>query len=213
MLQSADHEHVGVIPTLTQSGVGEDETHRLFKLKQLLLLSKNQVIGIHVIGFRGLLSRLGVHHALGFLVDRKVAFMRAPSGDAVEIPVVRRVFQRQHFGQLLVVLFLKHQGVLAVLLTHVVIAAVFADRVNEKQRQHLDALGKQRLLFLEVGLDRFPNLNAAQSRFTDITRGLARHQLMPIGESHRIGERIDVGHDKTPVLLQVARQVEQVVVA
>jgi hypothetical protein len=66
-------------------------THRLFKLEQLLFLSKNQVISIHVISFRGLLSRLGVHHALGFLVDRKVAFMRTPSGDALEIPVVRRV--------------------------------------------------------------------------------------------------------------------------
>ena len=139
--------------------------------------------------------------------------MRARGGNAFEIPVVGRVFQRHHLGQLLVVLFLKHLGVLAIALARLVIAAVLADGINEEPRQHLDALRKQGLLFLEVGFDGLADLDTAQCGFADIACRFPRHQLMPIGEAHGVGQGIDVGHHEAPVLLQATRQIEQVVVA
>ena len=44
MLQSADLEHIRVVPALAQSRVGEDEPRWLLKRQQPFLIFKNQVI-------------------------------------------------------------------------------------------------------------------------------------------------------------------------
>ena len=59
------------------------------------------------------------------------------------------------------------------LLVGLVVVAVLGDLVDEEQRQHLDALGEERLLLLEVRLDRLADLDAADGRFVDVAGRLA----------------------------------------
>ena len=74
LLQSADLENIWVVPTLPQSGVGEDEPHRganRVAVQQQLLVLHNQLIGTHIIRGRFLTANLGVDH-FAFAVHRKI---------------------------------------------------------------------------------------------------------------------------------------------
>ena len=69
-------------------------------------------------------------------------------------------------------------------------------------------LGEERLLLVEVRLDRFADLDAPQGRFVHVACGLARHQLHAVGEAHRCRCGVDVGNDEAFVLFQPAGNIE-----
>ena len=74
VLQGADLEHIRVIPTFPQCGVGEDEPGRLFKGQQTFLVFQDQIIGRNVIRhIRATLDR--TVDAVTFLVDAEIALM------------------------------------------------------------------------------------------------------------------------------------------
>ena len=77
VLQRADHEHIGIVPALAQRRVREDEAHRLFEFKKLLLVSEDQVIRVHIICFGGFLAGLWIDKVLVFLVDGKITLVRS----------------------------------------------------------------------------------------------------------------------------------------
>ncbi len=213
VLECADDENVGVVPALSQRRMREDEADRFFELEQLLFVAQDQIVGIDVIGFTRLRARIGVDQTLALLVDREVAFVCPRGLDAFQIAPVRRFLDPKHLVEVSVVFFFKDRCVLAGYFTLVVVLPILGHFVDKEQRQHLDALVVQHLLFLEVRFDGLANLDAAHRCLVDITDSFARDQVDAITEAHRIDTRIDLGHHIALVLIQSARQVIQIVIA
>ena len=205
MLQEADHEDVGVVPAFAQGRVREDETYRLFEFEKLLLLSQNQVIGIHIVGQAFVFASLGnarVDVALGLLVNGKVPAVRFFRRNALQVLDVRRFIQVQHLVQVLAVFLFKDPRVIAFLVRRRVVA-VLDHFIDEEQGQDLDALLEQRLLLVEVRLDRLPNLDATQRRFVHVPGGFANKKLNAVGEAQGVGIGVDVRDHIATVLIQL----------
>ena len=164
-LQSADLEHIGVVPALPEGGVGEDEPHRLIQAEQPLLVLHNEVVGIGVIGGLGFAVYLALHEAgllALFLVDGKVALMCLVGGDFVQVAEIGFVadlpLELAHHS---FILFLKHPGILAVAPVVVisVVQAVLGHFINEEQAEHFNAFGVKLPLPANVGTDGLPDLD------------------------------------------------------
>ena len=70
--QGADLEHVGIVPTFAQGGVGENESCRLIKTQQAFLVLQNQVISRNVV--RSVLPAFHLTiNRMAFLVDGEIA--------------------------------------------------------------------------------------------------------------------------------------------
>ena len=209
VLERADDEHVGVVPAFAQRRVREDEAHRLIQRQKALLVLQDEVVGLHIVGqarvFAALLD-VRVNVALGLLVDGEVAAVGALGGDALEVLDIGRLVQVQHLVEIQVVFLFEDSGVLA-LLVGLRVVAVLGHLVDEVQRQDLHALLEQGLLFVEVGLDRLANLDAAQRCFGHVTSGIAHRQLQPVGETQCVSVGIDVRHhEAVAVLVQAVRK-------
>mgnify|MGYP001565684970 CR=1 FL=1 len=76
---------------------------------------------------------------------------------AIGLIVDRQLRQKFLFEKL--ILLLEHAGVFA-LFVGLGIVAVLHHLVDEEERQHLDALGEELLLLVEVRLDRLADLDA-----------------------------------------------------
>lgn len=142
VLQSADLEHIRVVPSLTQRRVGEDKPCRLVKGQQPFLVFQNQVIGGNIVGELAATLDLAVHAAPGFLIDAEVAFMYSAhiAASGFEIFLIRRIKHRDVLVQNSEILLLKHHAIFAEHLVAVfVIPAVLFHFVDEEQGQALDA--------------------------------------------------------------------------
>ena len=205
VLQEADHEDIGVVPAFAQGRVREDETYRLFEFEKLLLLSQNQVIGIHIVGQAFVFASLGnarVNITLGLLVDGKIPAVRLFRRNALQVLDVRRFIQIQHLVQVLAVFLFKDPCVVTFLVRRRVVA-VLDHFIDEEQGQDLDALLEQRLFLVEVRLDRFPNLDATQRRFVHVPGGFANKKLNAVGEAQGVGVGVDVRDHIATVLIQL----------
>ena len=153
MLQSADLEHIRVVPALAQSRVGENEPRRFFKGQQPFLVFQNQVIRRYIIGELAAALELAVNAAPGFLINAKIPLVYAAdiAAGRLQILLVRRIEQGCILVQNADVLLLKHLAVLAQNLVAVsVILSIFGDLINKEQGQALDALIKELFLFFKV---------------------------------------------------------------
>ena len=86
--------------------------------------------------------------------------MRLFRRNALQVFDIRRFIQIQHLVQVLAVFLFKDPRVVTFLVRRRVVA-VLDHFIDEEQGQDLDALLEQRLLLVEVRLDRLPNLDAA----------------------------------------------------
>ena len=178
LLQGADLEHIGVVPTFPQGGVGEDKPHRRalgVKVQQQFLVFHDKVVGIGVIRGLGLaVTEFAVGHA-AFLVNREVPGVGLLGRDGPEILKIR-IFAKFLWQRTdnIAVFLLKHGGKEAVLrLPGGVILAVMADFVNEEQAEDLDPAAVQFPFPLKVGQNRLPDLNAAQLVLVDFADHIA----------------------------------------
>ena len=149
--QGAYLEDIGVVPSLAQGRMGEDELERLIEAQQLLLVPHDEVVGA-----------LGVF-AIGLVVLRGVR-PAAPSVDG-EVAVVNRLGGRREVyfpEQRLVVgmpgeapvLLLEQAGVIALdRVAFVIVAPVTLHGIDEEEAQHLDPLRAQAPLLVEMLAD------------------------------------------------------------
>ena len=128
-----------------------------------MLVPQDKVIGIHIVGQAFVFASLGnarVDVALGLLVDGEIPAVRLFRRNALQVFDIRRFIQIQHLVEVLAVFLFKDPRVVTFLVRRRVVA-VLDHFIDEEQGQDLDALLEQRLLLVEVRLDRLPNLDAA----------------------------------------------------
>ena len=155
--ERADLEDVGVVPSLAESGVGEDELEGLVEAEEALLVLHDERVGaLGVVAGAGVGELpLLVERGLGvaaLLVDGEVAVVDVLSG-GVEVGALE---ERLVAGGLCSagVLVLEDLGVeplpgVAVL----VVGAVEIDAGDEEETEHLDPLGPEAELLVEVLAD------------------------------------------------------------
>ena len=214
VLQSTDLEHIWVVPALTQCGVGEDEPCWLVKGQQPFLVFQNQVIGGNIVGELAATLELTVHAAPGFLIDAEIALMHPAyiAASGFEILLIRRVKHRNVLVQNGKILLLKHHAIFAKHLVAVfIILAVLCHFVDEEQGQALDAHVKELFLFLKVGEDSFPNLNAAHILFGHIANHIAGFDDFAVGKGHSATQRVNFRDGIPLVLLHFLRNKVEVV--
>ena len=109
-----------------------------------------------------------------------------------QIPLIRRVEQRHVVVQDGTILLLEHRTVFAQHLSTVfIVPSVLCHLVDEEQREALDAPVKELFLFLEVGEDRFPDLDAAHVLLGHIAHHVASLDDFAVGKGHGIAQRVD----------------------
>ena len=133
VLQSADLEHIRVVPALTQCGVGEYEPCRLVKGQQPFLVFQNEVVGGNIIRELSTTLERRVDAATGLFVDAEIALVRVSSFNAAEILLIRRIKHRQMLVQNVEIFLLKDTTVLAQdFVSVLVILTVLCNLVDEK---------------------------------------------------------------------------------
>ena len=200
MLQRADLEHVGIVPSLAQRGMAEDEPRGLFEAQQAFLVLQNQVVCADVVAVLRPAFDLRVD-GMAVLVDAEISLVHVTAvrgAQPVEIAgsVVETVLDEIMHAA--VVLLLEHVRVLAVQrLAVIVVPAVFRHLVDEEQAQALDAPGPQMLLLVQVGEDGLADLHAAHVRLGPVVHDPALAERLAVHEPHVAGpSRLQtVGHD------------------
>ena len=173
LFQCADLKHVRIVPALAERRVGENEPNRLVHAEQPLFVLHDEVVRLSIVGKLRLAIHLALHKARFlalFLVNGKITLMRPVRVDFAQIVHVRIIAKfALQIADDVFIFFFKHLRVLAVAsrIIVAVIAAVFGNLVNEKQAQNLDPARVQFPLPLDVGAD----------RFADLDTPLKRHQL------------------------------------
>ena len=110
------------------------------------------------------------------------------------------------------VFLLKHLGELALPAVALVVDAVAVNMVDEEERQHLDALGEELALVLQVGLDGFAYLVAAHDVVVGSPHHVALVQRQSVEQMHGARQSVDAFNDVVvPVLVQSAALGQQVV--
>ena len=214
VLQSTDLEHIRVIPSFTQCGVGEDKPCWLVKGKQPFLVFQNQVIGGNIVGELAATLELTIHAAPGFLIDAEVALMYPAhiAASGFEIFLIRRVKHRNVLVQNGKIFLLKHHAVFAKHLVAVfIVLAVLCHFVDEEQGQALDAHIKELFLLFKVGEDGFTNLNAAHILFGHIAHHITGFDDLAVGEGHGAAQRVNFGDGVALVLLHFLRNKVEIV--
>ena len=207
-------EHIRVIPSFTQCGVGEDKPCWLVKRKQPFLVFQNQVIGGNIVGELAATLELAIHAAPGFLIDAEVALMYPAhiAASGFEVFLIRRVKHRNVLVQNGKILLLKHHAVFAKHLVAVfIVLAVLCHFVNKEQGQALDAHIKELFLLFKVGEDGFTNLNAAHILFGHIAHHITGFDDLAVGKGHGAAQRVNFGDGVALVLLHFLRNKVEVV--
>ena len=184
----------------------EDELERRLQAEQPFLVLHDEVVGALGAVTSGLVA-LGSVRPPALLVDREVAVVDlccvTAEVDLLEEARVVGVHRE------LLVLGLEHLGVLALdRVAVIVVPAVLVHRVDEEQRQHLDALRSKSPLLVEVLLNRAANheplnrlaidvgVRLTQAQVHRIARHGEREQFLALGGAHGIDSV--VGVDRTP---------------
>ena len=195
MLQRADLEHVGIVPSLAQRGMAEDEPRGLFEAQQAFLVLQNQVVCADVVAVLRPAFDLRVD-GMAVLVDAEISLVHVTAvrgAQPVEIAgsVVETVLDEIMHAA--VVLLLEHVRVLAVQR----LAVIVVPAVDEEQAQALDAPGPQMLLLVQVGEDGLADLHAAHVRLGPVVHDPALAERLAVHEPHVAGpSRLQtVGHD------------------
>ena len=129
-----------------------------------------------------------------------------------EILLIRRVKHRNVLVQNGKILLLKHHAIFAKHLVAVfIILAVLCHFVDEEQGQALDAHIKELFLFLKVGEDCFPNLNAAHILFGHIAHHITGFDDFAVGKGHGATQRVNFGDGVALVLLHFLRNEVKVI--
>ena len=162
VLQGANLEDIGVVPTFPQGGMGEDEAGRLLEGQQPLLVFQNQFVGRNIIGELAAFLGSAVDAAARLLVDAEITTMDfgyiIPGG--FQVSLVGRVEQLDVVVGNINILLLKHLAVFAQnFIAVLVILTVFGNFINEEQGEGLNASGKQLFFLLKVGNDGLTNLD------------------------------------------------------
>ena len=193
--QGAYLEHIGIIPALTQSGVGENKPRRFVKTQQTLLVFQYQVVGRNVVC--GVFATLHLTvDRVTFLVDGEVAVVHFRGRETPQIVLVVVLEQRQIFIQVTAVFVFEHlpQGAFR-LVSVAVVALVIGHLVDKEQRECLDALLEQGTLFLEVRLDGLTNLYLLDGFLAYISHHLTLAQRLSVLEVDGVGAWIDLCYD------------------
>ena len=217
LFQRTNLEHVRVIPTFTQCGVRENETHRGFfrvTIQKQLLVLHDQVIGVNIIGCAFLLvGKLAVGH-LALFVNGEVTGMGVMGGNCVQILYVVLVSDFPlHGAENVVVFFLEHIRIDAVeRMSSLVVLLVLCNLVDEEQRQNLDALMEKLTLSLQVRKNRFADLNASELVFADLADHITGKDFDAVQELHRVVASVYRFHHKADfVLVQIAGIVVKII--
>ena len=179
--QGADLEYVGIVPALAQGGMGKDELQRLLQAQQPFLFPHNQLVGplgvvpVFLIVFR----RFGPAAAA---IQGKVAVMDLLHRRRRQIHALKKLAVIGMAGRP-AVLLLKNPGIFARSRAAVsIISPILGYRVDEKQGQHLDALGLEPLLLVQVLAEGFAQHQAGEGLAVGGPPGLAgRQPLLPAG--------------------------------
>ena len=172
--QRANLEHVGVVPAFPQGRVREDELQRRRKRQQLFLLFHDQVVGpLGVLAVAGVVLCRVLPAA--FFVDGKIAVVYFLGG-AVQVNFGKQALKSRQPGSAPVFLFKNARVVAFDRLATFVVLAVALHRVNEEQRQHLDALGPQQCFFLQMLADGAANHLALHGQRIDVAVRLPQRQ-------------------------------------
>ena len=142
--QGADLEDVRIVPALSQGGMGKDEFQRRIKAEELLFVTHDQVVGV-VVSLGGSFT-LGIFEYLNSLathllfVDGKVSFVNI-CGRSCEVYFLEEGLVVRMIGEAAVFL-LKDACIVAIHLVAIgVVLPIFLHSIDEKQAEHLDALG------------------------------------------------------------------------
>ena len=134
------------------------------------------------------------------------------AASGLQILLIRSVKHRNVLVQNSKILLLKHHAVVAEhLVTVFVVLAVLCYLVDEEQGQALDAHIKELFLFLKVGEDGFPNLNAAHILFRHIAHHITGFDDFAVGKSHGATQRVNFGDGVALVLLHFLRNEVKVI--
>lgn len=140
--QGANLEDVGIVPTLAQGRVREDEFQWRVETEQLLLVLHNQAVGAFGVVAAGvaLIALSGIGPGT-FLVDGEVAIVNIKDG-GIQVDLFE---QAQIIGMIRPALvFLRTSGRTCLsAVGRCVVLAVMRDGIDEEQRQHLDSLRAQ----------------------------------------------------------------------
>ena len=110
------------------------------------------------------------------------------------------------------ILLLKHLGELALPAVALVVDAVAVHMVDEEERQHLDALGEELALALQMGLDGLAYLVAAHDAVVGSPNDVALVQRESIEQMHGARQSVDALNDVVVlVFVQSAALCQQVV--
>ena len=86
-------------------------------------------------------------------------------------------------------------------------------RSTARRTELLRRFRRQAILLLQMRANRFADLNPPHRGLVHVARGFSRAHFLAVRETERVGPRVDIGDDETAVLIEAARQIEQVVVA
>ena len=204
--QGTNLEHVWIVPAFSKSRVGEDEADRGFfriAIQEQFLVLHDEVVGINVIG--GVLffvRELTVGHAT-FLVNGKISGMSFMGRDGGEVGLIGFIPELAlHRAYDTFVLFLKHIGKNSVVwFPGFIIAFVMVNFVDEEKGQHLDPLVEKLPFSLDVGKNRFPNLDTAKLFFRDFANDIPSVNLDAVNKFHGIIPTVNGLHHKTVLIL------------
>ena len=186
MAQGADLEHVGIVPSLPQRRVGEDESGRLLEAQQPLFVLQDQVVSTHIVRETRLSVDLAIRQTIGLLVDREIALMHLLGCEATQIGGVVLLPQIQFLIDQAGILLLKEPLENAFHLIPLrIVASVFRHLVDKEERQALDPSPVELPLLLEVRQDRLSDLHPLQGQFIGITDHLSPSQGHAIQEGDK----------------------------
>ena len=215
VFQRAYLKHIRIVPTLSQSGVGENEPCRLLETQQPLLVLQNKVVCGNIVRELAATFKLAVNTAPRFLVNAEIALVnrfRVGAG-GFQIALIGRVLNGKIIIQHAEVFFLENNAVFAQhFLAVFVIAAVLCHLVNEEQRQRFYAHVEQLFFLFKVGKDSFAYLNSAHILFGNVACDLVCADNLAVGESHRAAHGVDILHGVALVLLHFLRDEIEIVV-
>ena len=210
LLQSADLEHIGVVPTFSEGRVGEDEAYRGFlgiEVQKKFFLLHNERICVDIIGDSCLfvIALFGINKAF-FFVHREVTGVGIVGIDGIQILLICFVTVGclEVLQNVRVFLF-EHIGINAVVGSSSVVELVFCNLIDEKQTQNLDTLGEKLTFPFHVGENCLPDLEAAQLLLIDLADDIAHEEFLTVEEFNAVVPSINaLDCEAVVVLFQIA---------
>ena len=217
--ERTDLENVRIVPTFSQSRVGEDEANwrvSWVETQQSFLIFHNQVVSRYVVASYSLLL-IAVLDALGLGVDGEITLMGLVDRDAAEILHIFRVVHILIFVQLCPVFLFEYFSIASQHRIAVfIILAILGNLVDKEKGEALDATMEERTLFAEVRLDGFPYLDASLVVGSYVADYFLQHQTFAVAELYLAASRLtgihhDVGNHEPLVLQHVSRGTIEVI--